>query len=220
MQRTKGGLMARERITISVQQSLVSRIDALIDKKEIRNRSHAIESILNKSLNDHHVTEAVLCVGGPKAAQIAAKIPHVYPQLLLAGITTLWFILGEQSDGIQDLLKLDTNLSLHISIHLTKNGSGGGLGEIIENLKSRFLVVNTDDPSFMDIPTLEMFHQRFNPIVSLQQTGSSSLQGVSIVSQNIRPFIGHGFSLLEQDIFPKVGAENQLLIVPPSLSHS
>ena len=38
--------MRRERLTITLQKAIIKKLDKLIDGRTIRNRSHAIESIL------------------------------------------------------------------------------------------------------------------------------------------------------------------------------
>ena len=42
--------MDRERLTITLRKSLLGKVDELIDGTNIRNRSHAIETLISQSL--------------------------------------------------------------------------------------------------------------------------------------------------------------------------
>ena len=55
--------MRRSRITITLTQDVLSRVDQLIDHRTIRNRSHAIEYILSQHARPR-VNTAVILAGG------------------------------------------------------------------------------------------------------------------------------------------------------------
>ena len=49
-ERRKPSLMERQRLTITLKQDILDKLDATIDGARIRNRSHAIEYHLGKVL--------------------------------------------------------------------------------------------------------------------------------------------------------------------------
>ncbi|KKS97892.1 MAG: nucleotidyltransferase [Candidatus Gottesmanbacteria bacterium GW2011_GWA2_43_14] len=55
--------MDRERLTITLKKSILSKVDALIDGTDLRNRSHAIETLISRSLTPT-VNQAVILAGG------------------------------------------------------------------------------------------------------------------------------------------------------------
>ncbi|HRN69751.1 MAG TPA: sugar phosphate nucleotidyltransferase, partial [Candidatus Woesebacteria bacterium] len=55
--------MRRSRITITLDSQLLKKVDTLIDKNKIRNRSHAIEFVLNK-YTENNVHKAIILAGG------------------------------------------------------------------------------------------------------------------------------------------------------------
>jgi UDP-N-acetylglucosamine pyrophosphorylase len=55
--------MRRSRITITLETNLLTKIDRLIDKKKIRNRSHAIEYIVTQ-YTQSSVNKAIILAGG------------------------------------------------------------------------------------------------------------------------------------------------------------
>ncbi len=59
--------MSKSRLTITISPEIVHQLDVLIDGKTIRNRSHAIEYLVNQQLTGQ-VSQAVILAGGSKAA--------------------------------------------------------------------------------------------------------------------------------------------------------
>lgn len=53
----------RERVTVTIRQDLLSSLDRMIDSEKIRNRSHALEWLLQRSLS-HQTTQAVILASG------------------------------------------------------------------------------------------------------------------------------------------------------------
>ncbi|TRZ83493.1 ribbon-helix-helix protein, CopG family [bacterium] len=53
----------KTRITITLDQDLLNKIDGLVDKEKIRNRSHAIESLIKKTLRPR-ISQAVILAAG------------------------------------------------------------------------------------------------------------------------------------------------------------
>ena len=56
----------KQRLTITLAPELLQAIDTLVDKKTIRNRSHAIEHLIRQSIGKN-ITTAVLLSGGNKS---------------------------------------------------------------------------------------------------------------------------------------------------------
>ncbi|MBI2577517.1 MAG: NTP transferase domain-containing protein [Candidatus Wildermuthbacteria bacterium] len=60
--------MRRERLTITLREDILKKVDRAINKTSIRNRSHAIEYLLEKSLSSS--TNKALILAGGKGAQL------------------------------------------------------------------------------------------------------------------------------------------------------
>jgi len=54
----------KERVTITLESTLISELDDTVDGTRIRNRSHAIEFLLRKSLNHRSPKKALILAGG------------------------------------------------------------------------------------------------------------------------------------------------------------
>ena len=56
--------MERQRLTITLRTDIIKHVDATIDGAIVRNRSHAIESLLMKSFPPT-ISKAIILAGGP-----------------------------------------------------------------------------------------------------------------------------------------------------------
>ena len=105
--------MSRIRLTITLEQKILRFLDTIIDKKKIRNRSHAIEYVL-KQYFDPQITKALVLVGGESDSsgqpfsmlKIAGKptIGHIVEKLAQAGISHVVISLGKEGEKISKYL--------------------------------------------------------------------------------------------------------------------
>lgn len=72
----------KSRITITISRDILGKIDLLIDKKSIRNRSHAIEYLIIKTLKPY-ISKAIILAGGSRNGSLIA------PTRKIAGISLI-----------------------------------------------------------------------------------------------------------------------------------
>ena len=63
----------KERVTLTIEKSLLEQVDSSIDGSKIKNRSHAVELLVTKALGSNRPTKALILAGG-KGLQIRANI--------------------------------------------------------------------------------------------------------------------------------------------------
>jgi len=66
--------MKRERLTITLNSGVLNKIDRRIDGYKIRNRSHAIEAILEEKAKEPHLNKRRLFLGGGEGINFEGKI--------------------------------------------------------------------------------------------------------------------------------------------------
>lgn len=62
--------MSRDRLTITLDEALLSAVDGTIDGSAVRNRSHAIEHLIRQGLHLHELTYVVIVAGPPTSEPI------------------------------------------------------------------------------------------------------------------------------------------------------
>ncbi len=205
--------MTRERVTISIQDSLVKKIDSLIDKQLVRNRSHAIESILKKGLQSDQIIDAVVFLGGSGARAHLAYLQKPLRELSKVGITTIHVVQGEYGKDLStDITAF--NLKAQLIFHPTTLGSGGGLRAMASQLAERFAFINLTSELDLDWERVIAYHLRYHALVTMMTIDSQTLSGGGIMEKTIASKIGKGFSVLEKDVLPQLVETGDVIIVP------
>ena len=109
--------MEREKLTVTVKRDLIKKIDAIVDGRKIRNRSHATEYLIEAGLGINKVKKAIVLVGGegtrlrpftyelPKALlPIHGKpmVQHVLELLKTHGVTEIYLAIGYKGEQIKE----------------------------------------------------------------------------------------------------------------------
>ncbi len=182
--------MRRSRITITLNSDLLKKVDRLIDKNKIRNRSHAIEYVLNK-YTQNKVHKAVILAGGrgtqlrpytyeiPKPMLPVKGTPileHLIKQLKKNNITDLIIAISYLGDKIKTYFGNGEKFGVRIQYSEEDENllTGGALKKIKEDLGNEtFIVVHGDiltDFSFADFIG---FHRKENTVATIALTTSS-----------------------------------------------
>ena len=217
--------MARERLTITLKQEVLEALDEKIDGDRLRNRSHAIEYYLSKSLGQKALKVLILAGGKPvdfgkvnggKLPKAMVKIPGktLLVQTLLklknAKFSEVIISIGESGHVIKDYFKNGQNIGLNIS-YLEQDpkitGPAQALLEAKEILgQGNFLLIYGDVLSDIDYTDLIQFHSLNKPAVctmALTSTesaaglwGLAKMQGSRIVDFEEKPAAPKTFSRL------------------------
>lgn len=157
--------MSKIRLTITIAPEIVAELDKLIDGKTIRNRSHAIESLVNQQLMGQ-ISQAVILAGGSPAA-IDRATTNVAGQPLLAhtinllqsyGINHIFVITDQDPKTLAEII--DDARHIQIITQPPGKGTAGALVAAAKHLSpSPIIVIHSD--IFTDINLLDFirFHR-------------------------------------------------------------
>jgi NDP-sugar pyrophosphorylase family protein len=174
----------RTRLTITLKDTILSKVDSVVDSVKIRNRSHAIEFLLNKAFYSEETQAIILCGGeGTRMRPLTYEIPKSL--LPLKGKPLLFYLLkllrennikdviiasGAQTEKIKE--KFGEGERLNVEIQYSKEeknlGTGGAILKAKEKIKSsQFLVLHGDIVADIDIRALLSYHQQTGGIVTM-----------------------------------------------------
>jgi NDP-sugar pyrophosphorylase family protein len=202
-------LSMKERITLTLEKSLLQQIDHMVDGVNVRNRSHAIELIISKYINFPGLKTAfILCGGeGTRLRPITYEIPkalvpvkgkpvieHIFDLLRKYGITDIIISVGYLKEKIMKEKDNWEKLGLNITF-VEENkplGTGGPLRLAKDKLTKTFVLSNGDE--LKDINIMEMYevHRRNHALVTLALTtvdDSSQYGVVSLEGEKVVEFI-------------------------------
>jgi|TARA_B100002003_G_C14084841_1_gene521838 NDP-sugar pyrophosphorylase family protein len=180
----------KQKISITVNKKTLTEIDGLVDNVFIRNRSHAIEHLIESSLG-HNKVAVILAGGSPDAIKISnseyrptAKIHNstvvetAIKKLRTAGFKSIYVVAQDLIlTKIFEILKDGTSYGVKINYIEEKDaeGSASSLKLLKGKISSKFLVVYSDI-IFDQINLDEIWndHLKQNYIATLMLTTSST----------------------------------------------
>ncbi|MBI3231875.1 MAG: NTP transferase domain-containing protein [Candidatus Doudnabacteria bacterium] len=198
----------RERLTITLKKEILDELDAHIDGERLRNRSHAIEYYLSKSLGQKALKVLILAGGRPAEFGAEKKLPkamvkiagkplleHTLKRLKSEKFSEVVISVGEGGEAISGYFKDGEQIGIKINYleqrHGTK-GTASALSQAKDFFKSgTFLLLYGDVLSELDYGEFLEFHRaQKSSICTMALTsvdtpkmwGMAKLSGSKIVS--------------------------------------
>lgn len=169
----------KTRLTITLPETTLKRIDTLIDKKHIRNRSHAIEHLIEQSLAPS-ISTAVILAGGDKNETTLKPLtvlntkPLIFYTLDLLkkhGVKNIIIATNDQGRQLHKLLGDGSAYELNIRYSFEEKvyGTAGAiknLGPLLPKNQA-FFVLAGDILTTIDLSELAQFHTDHQGLVTM-----------------------------------------------------
>lgn len=191
--------MTRKKVTLTIREDLLKRVDEIIDKIKIRNRSHAVEYLLNQILKPK-VQKAFILAGGKgvKMAPLTRELPkallpvkgkpileHQIELLRNFEIREILILVGHLGEKIKYHFGDGSRFGVKINyIEQKRKEIGTGYGLYLTRnflLKETFLVLYGDELAEINPKDFIDFHLTSGGIATLALSSieESSLYGVA-----------------------------------------
>lgn len=192
----------KERITITIDQQLLSEVDAQIDGSIIKNRSHAIELSLSKCLQKKGIGQAIILAGGslmieqegrdipPFLARVNNRtiLEHNIIMLRRQGIKEFIIAVGEYKEDIVNEIGDGDKLGVRIIyIHEDEpSGTAGVLRKASEFITGTFIMCNSHELKEIDVKEMLDFHrkQAVPATIAITTTSTPNEYGVVVLNGN------------------------------------
>ncbi len=212
----------KERLTITLSPSILKKVDGLVDKKTIRNRSHAIEYILSQHILSK-VTKVVILAGGkgtkmrpltyefPKAMlpiQDKPLVAHTVQSLVAAGLKDITMVVGHLGSKIQQYFEDGSQFGARISYitDLEENGTAQAIASVKKKIGSDpFLLVYGDVLSDIDWLKFIEFHDECSAQMTMAVTTVTDTEPWGVVAME-------GHRVVRFDEKTKASAANSHII--------
>jgi NDP-sugar pyrophosphorylase family protein len=212
-------MRSKARLTITLPLELLAEIDRTIDKRTVRNRSHAIELLLRDSLRPV-VSKAVLLAGGPgddnqppglQPIQGQALIVKTINHLISYGIRSFIILAGRHETTIRDLVGQSEYMGaeIHYVSEQEPLGTAGALKAAAPYLSDTpFIVFHADILTDINVAEFIKFHFSQNKMASIavkpRQAGPNYGK-VMLEGNQITDFIpkgqGEGISIINAGVY-------------------
>ena len=171
----------KEKISISMDEEMLKKVDSLIDDVSIMNRSQAIEYLVRISLEKKGIHKAVILAGGEKEKLRFGKtfkplvkidneevVKHTVKLLKRYGINEIIIFAGHLNNEIFNILGDGYELGVRIIYMKDKNvGTAGVLKQSQRYLQNDFFVILGDIYFDFDLEKMITFHYSHNKLVTL-----------------------------------------------------
>lgn len=193
----------KERVTLTLDSSLLKRIDQKVDGSRIKNRSHAVELLLLQSLGDNKPTKAIILAGGedkvlskaigdlPKClAPLGEKtlIEHAIDLFKRFDVKQIIISAGPYLEDIKEVLGEGKALGVSITYLEEKQplGTAGPIKQAKHLLHNTFFVSNVDDLKELNLLDMFVFHSEHRSIatIALKTVSDPSKYGVANMTGN------------------------------------
>ena len=181
--------MRKDKIAISLDNSILNLVDSKVDGSVIRSRSQAIEYFLKKGLKEDSISTAVLLLKGTqqdsalKLFKGKSLIRNQVEFFENNGIKKIFLITQNPSKELREEL---INSSVEI-IEKQAKGNASVLLVLKDKLKSNFIVMSGDTYNNFDLIKMINKHQSLNKLATmgLMTREKSSAYGTAILDGDL-----------------------------------
>ena len=194
----------KEKISITLDEKIIRDIDKFVDGTKVKNRSHAIELLVSRTLGHNRPKVAVFLLGGlgTRFRPITYEVPkallpvqgktvpeHLFILFKKFGIKKFIFSLGHMADKIKDYFGNGEKWGVEI-VYVVESkamGSAGAIKLAKEYLDDGpFIVTNGDELKDIDIEDMYFFHteSKAKITVALTTVEDPSAYGVAAMKGN------------------------------------
>ena len=190
----------KERVTLTIERSILEQIDNSIDGSKIKNRSHAVELLLRQAIGIDKPTKGVILAGGdrtlkkddtPKSLiEVKGKplIQHNIELFKKYGIKDILISVCYKKEQVKDALGDGKKFGVNLTYIEEKNGLGtaGPLKQAKSQLKETFVMCNADELKEIDLNDMLSFHHANKAMatVALTTVRDVSNYGVALLNGN------------------------------------
>jgi mannose-1-phosphate guanylyltransferase len=190
--------MQRSRLTITLRKDILPQIDKIIDKKRIRNRSHAIEYLVQKSLRSGIKKAYILAATrGEKMKDYTEDIPkslllikgkpvlqHTIEQLRNNDIKDIIILIGYKGEKIKKYFGDGKKFGVKIT-YISCDKKIGTANALLKAKKyltdESFIMLYGDTLAKIDLKDLMDFHEEENGLVTVALTSVPNPKGYGVV---------------------------------------
>lgn len=188
----------KERVTLTVDQNILNKIDEKVDGTIIKNRSHAVELLLLKALSSNRPRKAIILAGGEHSKNTELKVlSKIKNKSLLEwniqllqkhGVKEILLCIGDKDSEIKKYFGNGEGLGIKISYSEEEFplGTAGSIKSAKEFFKETIILCNADELKDIDLDDMYEFHKDANKTctIALTTVEDPSKYGAALMNGN------------------------------------
>ncbi len=211
----------KKRVSLTISSTIIDEVDSIVDKRKVKNRSHAVELLLSRALGSNKIRKGIILAGGRglRLRPITQEIPkplipvqgkpvmeYNIELLRRYGITNILLSLGYKAQKIKDYFGNGSKFGADFTYIIEKKplGTAGPLLMVRKFLKSTFVVANADELKDININDMYRFHKVNHAMIIIALTTVENPSKYGLVRLQ-------GSKILEFIEKPQAGFEGKLI---------
>lgn len=168
----------KSRLTITLEESVLEKVDQFIDGQKIRNRSHAIEYLLDNYFAPQVQTAVILAGGSQEESGLRTLMPldnkpliiHIIEHLQRYGVKHIIITTNKQGKKLEELIPnfFDNGIKFSYLYEEKPLGTAGALKAAAKYIKDEsFYVWSGDVFTTIDLSSLLKFHLQQHALITM-----------------------------------------------------
>jgi NDP-sugar pyrophosphorylase family protein len=226
--------MGIERVTITIEEYLLKKVDQLVKSGKAKSRSHALELIMNSYFKERSTIPALVLLGGDndhfmKKINGQEALKSTVNWLKNEGVSKI--VVTVSPPNFQQVKNLIGEQEVDIIQESPPLGTGGAIRQLKDELKETFFVVYGDVHFQLNLEEFLKFHRENGGIITMALSsvkepgkfGVAKMSGSQVVEFMEKPktsstyLVNAGIFLMEPSVFhyypqkSKISLETEIL---------
>ncbi|MEA3378384.1 MAG: nucleotidyltransferase family protein [Nanoarchaeota archaeon] len=181
----------KERVTLTIESDIINNIDHSVDGYKIKNRSHAVELLLLRTMKKNTIKKGVILAGGKgtRFMPITQEIPkpmiplqgkpiiqHTIDLFKKFGVEEIFLSIGYKADKFKEYFGDGSKFGVKIHYLEEKEplGTAGPLKLAKPYLNETFIMCNADELKDIDLIDMHLFHKESKALATIALTTVSN----------------------------------------------
>lgn len=192
--------MSKKRISLTLENDLVRRVDRKVDNNEFSNRSQAIESMIKEYLDHQKIKKAFILAGGDYEGDTPDSminlngkplLEHTLSHLSTQGIEEVIIALGDRHEKIREHFgEAWKGIDITYLIEEEPLGTAGCLLKARKMLEDTFLMINGDILCKIDIKDMSARHRMNKALATISLTTIDDISPYGVVKMKGEKIVG------------------------------
>lgn len=186
--------MSKKRVSLTVDEDLLKRVDAEADHKGL-NRSQMFEEIVQDYVHSQEIDTAIVFCGGEDLRSLEEfrgrpVLAHVIDHLRENGISRVILLPGENEEEIRERFAWGDSLSIEYVSEDKPRGTAAALKKLQESVGKTFLAVNGDVIADVDVEDMLKVHRDEGRVATIALTTVEDPSEYGVVQLKGRKVLG------------------------------
>lgn len=186
--------MPKKRVSLTLDESLVERVDAEAESKDV-NRSQLVENIIQGHFKQQGIDTAVILCGDPELKTLELYdgkpvLSHILDNLADEGVSRVILLVGENTEISDNFGSEYHGLALEYISESEPEGTAAALEKVEDKVDGTFVTLNGHVIADVDIQDMLRAHEEAESVATMALTAVEEPSNYGVVRLKGRRILG------------------------------